>query len=131
MPASISPPVSHERWRLVSLWLGLLAGPSVWLMLLEFNYVGAYVACETRSTWFMHAATALSVVLVVAAGFFAWRARHGGTLEVRDEAAPPLSDITRLHRSQWMSVAGVCCCAFFVLVILAMEIPILILRECQ
>ena len=71
----------------MSLWLGLLAGPTVWLMLLEFNYVGAYVACETRSTWFLHTATAVAVILVTAAGFFAWRARHAGTLEVTDEAA--------------------------------------------
>ena len=110
--------------------MGLLAGPIVWLMLLQFNYVGAYVACETRGTWFMHIATLLAAGVVTAAGFFAWRARHGGTLELTDEPAPPLADITRVQRSQWMSVAGVGSSAFFVLVILAMQIPILVLREC-
>ncbi len=115
----------------MSLWTGLLAGPVVWLMLLEFNYGGAYVACETRSTWFLHTATIVAAGLVAVAGFIARRARHESPLNVPDDPAPPLNDITRVQRSQWMSVAGLGTSAFFILVILAMEIPLLVLQECQ
>lgn len=68
---------AHERWRVFALWTGLLAGPLVWLTLLEWNYVLSYVACETRQTWFLHLAVIASVAIVGAAGFWAWSAGHG------------------------------------------------------
>jgi hypothetical protein len=130
MPSSTSRPVSHERWRLAALWAGLLTGPIVWLALLEVNYVLAYVACETRSTWFMHLAVGVALLLVAAAGYDAWSASFGRLLAV-ETRTPPLSDDTRLQRSRWMSLAGVAFSLWFLLVILAMEVPLLVLRECQ
>ena len=130
MPSSISRPVSHERWRLAALWAGLLTGPIVWLALLELNYVLAYVACETRSTWFMHVAIGAAVLLVAGAGYAAWAASDGHILA--DETRTlPLSDETRVQRSRWMSLAGVAFSLWFILVILAMEVPLVVLRECQ
>jgi hypothetical protein len=130
MPSSISRPVSHERWRLAALWAGLLTGPIVWLALLELNYVLAYVACETRSTWFMHFAIGAAVVLVAGAGYAAWGASYGQILA--DETPTlPLSDETRGQRSRWMSLAGVAFSLWFIIVILAMEVPLVVLRECQ
>ncbi len=62
---------SHRAWhdprRERALWTGVLAGPIVFLVLLQTNYVLAYVACETRQTWFLHLATAAAVLLVAAA----------------------------------------------------------------
>jgi hypothetical protein len=43
----------------------------------------------------------------------------------------PLSDETRRQRSRWMSLAGVAFSIWFIVVILAMEVPIIVLRECQ
>lgn len=130
MPSSTSPRVSYERWRLAAIWAGLLTGPIAWLALLEVNYVLAYVACETRSTWFMHLAVVVAVVLVAAAGYAAWAASFGHLLE--DETlTPPVSDETRRQRSRWMSLAGVAFSAWFILVILAMEVPLVVLQECQ
>jgi hypothetical protein len=130
MGSSTSRPAWHERWRLASLWAGLLTGPIVWLSLLEANYVLAYVACETRATWFMHIAVLVALVLVAGAGYGAWRA-SGGDLASAGTQAAPLSDETRLQRSRWMSRAGVAFSAWFILVILAMEVPLVVLRECQ
>ena len=130
MPSSISRPVSHERWRLAALWAGLLTGPIVWLALLEVNYVLAYVSCETRSTWFMHLAIGVAVLLVAAAGYAAWTASYGSIL-ARETRTLPLSDETRVQRSRWMSLAGVAFSSWFILVILAMEVPLVVLRECQ
>jgi hypothetical protein len=130
MPSSTSRPVSHERWRLAALWAGLLTGPIVWLGLLEVNYVLAYVACEARSKWFMHLAIGIALLLVAAAGWAARVASVGNTL-AGETRTPPLSDDTRLQRSRWMSLAGVALSLWFILVILAMEVPLLMLRECQ
>ena len=130
MPASTSRPVSHERSRLAALWAGLLAGPLVWLALLQTNYVLAYIACEVQRTWFIHLATVVAVLLVVAAGFAAWRASFG-EMTADETLTDPLSDETRLQRSRWMSLAGVAFSAWFILVILAMEIPVIVLEECQ
>jgi hypothetical protein len=130
MSSSTSRPVSHERWRLAALWAGLLTGPIVWLALLEANYVLAYVACETRSTWFMHLAVAVALLLVGAAGYGAWSASFGNLLAA-ETRTPPLSDDTRLQRSRWMSLAGVAFSLWFLLVIVALEVPLVVLRECQ
>lgn len=129
MASSTSRPVSHERWRLAAVWAGVLTGPLAWLALLEVNYVLAYVACAARATWFMHLAVGVALLLVVAAGYGAWSAAFGGLAD--DAEAAPLSDETRIQRSRWMSLAGVAMSVWFVIVILAMEVPILVLRECQ
>src|SRR5688572_26756798 len=130
MSASTSHPASHETWRVASVWAGMLTGPIVALLLLEFNYLAAYVACEVRATWFMHVATAVAAALVAAAGWFAWRARiHPVHTDV--EPTLPLSDLTRIQRSNWMSAAGAAISGWFIVVIISMEVPILVLRECQ
>lgn len=130
MSASTSPPASHEPWRLASLWAGMLTGPVAWLMLLEFNYVGAYVACESGRTWFMHLAVLVALAAVAAAGVLGWRARYVPALP-DDVPTLPLSEQTHVQRTNWMSVAGAAISAWFVVVILAMEVPLLVLKECQ
>jgi hypothetical protein len=123
-------PVSHERWRLAALWAGLLTGPLAWLVLLEVNYVLAYVACETRSVWFMHFAIVAALILVAGAGYAAWAASYGNMM-ADDTRTLPLSDETRIQRSRWMSLAGVASSGWFIIVILAMEVPLIVLKECQ
>lgn len=130
MASSTSRPVSHEPWRLAALWSGLLTGPLMWLFLLQTNYVLAYVACETRNTWFMHLAVAVAVLLVAASGYASWRASDGDPAE-DERLSAPLSDETHRQRSRWMSMGGVLTASFFIIVILASEIPIIVLRECQ
>ena len=108
----------------------MLAGPLAWLTLLEVHYALSYVACESRQTWFLHLATAIAVLLVAGAGVFGWRASQGPPL-TREHPSHPLSDDTRHQRARWMSAAGIAFSAFFILIILAMEVPIVVLRTCQ
>jgi hypothetical protein len=110
------------------LWTGILAGPIVWMGLLEVQYVLSYVACEMRQTWFLHVATALAVVLVGVAGWLAWRS---GPAESDGRRSPPVTRSTSESRARWMSLAGVILSAWFILVILSMEIPIVVLQTCQ
>jgi hypothetical protein len=114
----------------LALWTGVLAGPLLWLMLLQWHYVASYVACESRETWFLHAATGVAVVLTLGGGLWAWRA--GRAPGAGDEPqTPPVSPETSDARTRWMAHLAVASAAWFTIVILSMEIPILVLRTCQ
>jgi len=108
--------------------VGLLAGPIVWAAQLETNYVLSYVACEQRHAWMLHLSTALALVLIAVAAFVAWR------------AAPPLGedehrarDVDRaaVLRARFMALGGLALCAWFALVVVATEIPALVLNPCS
>jgi hypothetical protein len=128
MPSSTLRHGSFDRGpRLAALWAGVFAGPLVWAALLETNYVLSYVACEQRHTWMLHLSTATALALIAIAAFLAWR------------AAPPLRDDDRpsadpqaiaLTRARFMAIGGLVLCAWFAVVILAIEIPTMVLKPC-
>ena len=125
MPSSISRPASSDRtWLLALLWSGLMAGPLAWAALLEVNYVLSYVSCELRTKWMLHASTAVALVLVALGAAAAWR---GWTAVSADEAGP--QDV-RVARARNMAIGGLALCAWFALVIVATEIPVMVLRPC-
>ena len=130
MPSSISRHASHDRRRVIALWAGILSGPVAFLLLLEYHYVLSYVACETRQTWFLHAAAALAIALVAAAGIWAWRAGIDEPM-TPEHASPPLSEETSRQRVRWMVIAAALFSAWFIILIAAMEIPIVVLRVCD
>ena len=133
MPSSTSALASHsgrESRRLLALWTGGLAGPIVMLVLLQTNYVLSYVACETKQTWFLHLATAVAALLVAAAGTWAWRAGRG-PIDTADAATAPLSAATGEARTRWMAWFAVGSSIWFVIVILAMSVPVVVLKTCQ
>ena len=136
MDSSTGRPVSHERWRLAAQWFGLLAGPITYLVLLQTVYTLGYVACETRSTWFLHVCTLVATIVVTAAGVLGWRAAAGDPVRLEHpETAEPLSlattDEVRRQRSTWMGVMAAGQSVLFLLLIVALEFPILVLHECQ
>ena len=107
--------------RLAALWAGLAAGPLAWAALLETNYALSYVACDQRHTWMLHLSTGVALVLVSLGALGAWA------------AAPPLHGATTSPaeaRARFMAVGGLILCAWFALVILATEIPVLVLHPC-
>jgi hypothetical protein len=123
MPSST---LRHESFswgpRLAALWVGLAAGPLAWAALLETNYVLSYVACEQRRTWMLHLATVVALMLVGVGALTAWWARprlNGGAASSTAEA-----------RTRFMAVGGLVLCAAFALVILATEVPVLVLHPC-
>jgi hypothetical protein len=128
MASSTSRPAWHEPRRIAALWTGLLAGPVVWFTLLELNYTLSYVSCESRQKWFLHVAVAASVLLVAAAAYLAWRY---GPPEDSQERTPPVTRSTAEIRARWMAFGGVGLSLWFILVMIAMEIPILTLKVCQ
>jgi hypothetical protein len=133
MPSSISSRVSgddHRPGRVFLLWCGVLAGPVVWLVLLETNYVLSYVACERRQTWFLHLGTAIAVGLVALAGFLAWRAGHA-PMDVHESPTEPVGPGTSALRARWMALFAAVNSIWFIIVIVAMALPVVVLRTCQ
>jgi hypothetical protein len=108
--------------RLAALWAGLAAGPLAWAALLQTNYVLSYVACEQRHSWMLHLATGIALILVGLGALAAWWAR------------PPLqsgaTSSTAQGRARFMAVGGLVLCAGFAVVILATEVPVLVLNPC-
>ena len=107
--------------RLAALWAGLAAGPLAWGALLETNYVLSYVACEQRHTWMLHVSAGVALVLVGLGALASWA------------AAPPLDGApasTAETRARFMAVGGLALCGWFALVIIATEIPVLLLHPC-
>ena len=107
--------------RLAALWAGLAAGPLAWGALLETNYALSYVACEQRHTWMLHLSAGVALVLVGLGALASWA------------AAPPLDGApasTAETRARFMAVGGLALCAWFALVIVATEIPVLVLHPC-
>jgi hypothetical protein len=120
---------AHDRQRVLALWTGVLAGPLVWLALLQTNYVLSYVACETRQTWFLHAATGVAALLVAAAGAWGWRAGRGPA-DLPEPLTAPVGPDTCDARTRWMAHAAVASSGWFILVILSMAIPVVVLGPC-
>jgi hypothetical protein len=133
MPSSTSRPGfrdAHDGTRVLALWTGILAGPLVWLALLQINYVLSYVACETRQTWFLHLATAVAIALVGAAGAWAWGAGRG-PVDLPEPLTPPVSQETCDTRVRWMAYFAAASSSWFIVVIVAMSVPVVVLRTCQ
>jgi hypothetical protein len=133
MPSSTSSPAwrdAHDRRRVLALWTGVLAGPTVMLVLLQVNYVLSYVACETRQTWFLHLGTVIAVALVAAAGAWAWRAGRG-PVDLPEPLSHPISPETADTRARWMAHFAVAMSAWFILVMIAMSVPVVVLNTCQ
>ena len=130
MRSSTSARALPEPPRLTGLWAGLLTGPIVWLVLLQANYVLSYVACESKQTWFLHGATFAAAAIVAIVGLRTWRVGVAGrTLE--PSISEPVSPQTSESRAVWMGYAGAAISAWFVIAILAMDVPIAVLNTCQ
>jgi hypothetical protein len=133
MPSSTSRHGSrdpHDRRRLAILWAGFLAGPLIFLAVLQANYVLSYVSCETRETWFLHTLTLAGVLLVSLVGWRCWVVGVAGAplyASSDDLLGQPVSE----SRAVWMGYAGTGISAWFAVAIASMDIPVLVLRTCQ
>jgi hypothetical protein len=113
--------------RLAALWTGILAGPLTWAALLETNYVLSYVACEQRGAWMLHLAAGIALALIGAAAVIAWMA--ASPLGAGDVPSTVPGDAAAA-RARFMAVTALGLCAWFALVVLATEIPVLVLHPC-
>ena len=114
-------------WRLAALWFGVLAGPLMWATLLETNYALSYVACEQKHEWMLYVSAAAAIGVIALAALGLWRARPAGLDDSEPSTDPRETAVTR---SRFMVIGGLAFCAWFTLVILATEIPVVVLKPC-
>lgn len=106
----------------------MLAGPLTWAVLLEFNYAMSYVACEQRHSWILHVATVCALSLIAMGALLAWRASPSLGYHELPSIDPAE---TAVLRARFMAIGGLALCGFFFLVVLATEIPVLVLPPCS
>jgi hypothetical protein len=107
------------------LWIGILAGPVIWLLSFQANFTLAPWACEFNTKIALFVVTILALVLVAASGLLAWR-----EWSALGKAWPGESGDS-LARSRIMAIGGVLLSAMFFLVVLAQSIPELMLGACE
>jgi hypothetical protein len=110
----------HERSSTVALLLAAIAAPLGWLIALEAGYVASYARCTDGSPAVLHVALLLPLIVPLASGLIAWRAKSkmpssSGRLRVSDSTA---------CWAAWLSASAV-------LLILVTYLPVWFLAPCQ
>ncbi len=106
-----------------TLWLGILAGPLLWFLNQQVNYLLVRWACSSGHVIVLHAVAATCLVGALLAGKLALGNRR--RLE-ETEGAESLQQ----ERARFMVVLGICSSFLFALVIIAQGIPNFILNPC-
>jgi hypothetical protein len=109
----------------LALWIGLLAGPFVWLCSFEANFALAPWTCIWQEKLTLYLVSLAAFVISGAAGVLAWRQWS----ELGREADPHGGDT--LSRSRVMAFGGVILSGFSCLIIVAQAIVESILGACQ
>jgi len=110
---------------LFALWTGIVGGPLVWLIILEFNYALAPAACRSGDKSGLLIGTSVALVLSLIATFIAWRSWHAAGAVLATATADPVT------RSRFMALAGLGLSALMTLLIFASFLPITLLGVCD
>ncbi len=106
------------------LWAGVLIGPFAWALDEGLSYSLSQHSCSTGHAYVLHA---ISVCCFVLALIGAWIART----QIRRTGVGEEDGGSRRDRSWWMARLGIAFCLGFSLVIIAMEIPKIVLNPCD
>ena len=109
---------SHDRWLVTA----FAAGPLAALFNLGVSYALTPESCQRGTKVWLHASAVLFVLVALGAAFIA---RRVGT------RFPALSTDPLIERTRWQSMAATILALASVLLIVAMEIPNVILRSCD
>ena len=93
---------------------------AAWIVHLNVSYILVPESCADRSKLMLHAITLVCLAMTAVAGMLAWRQRH---------RVLPIP--AQQERYRWMSTAAAVYSAALALVIVAQEIPNLMLRSCE
>jgi hypothetical protein len=116
------PPVERRD---VLLWLSILAGPLAWALHQQVSYMLTPTACVEGRKWMLHLAFVACLLLAAGGALLAWRIWKdlpGGSTEKGEEKA---------SRSRFLALSGAVMSASFILVIVAAEVPNLVLGVCD
>lgn len=97
----------------------MLAPPMIWALHQQLSYALTPSACEARAQWWLHALTVLAVLAVAGVTFLAWGEHQRLPRESTDQS-----------RSRFLAASGMGSGLFFLIVILATELPNWFLGAC-
>jgi hypothetical protein len=116
---------THVERRDVLLWFAVLAGPFAWAMHEQVSYMLTPTACDSGRHILLHLVSLVALLIALAGAALGWsrfKAFPEGSTEKGDPEA---------SRIRFMALSAAVSCAFFALVILAAEVPNLVLRVCD
>lgn len=103
----------------------LLAPPMIWAAQQQTNYSLTATMCETGGEAWLHLVSLVALVAVIAATLLSWRDWKRLPEGSTDEGMPGAS------RSRFLAMSGTWMGLFFVLVIVATDVPNWILGACS
>jgi hypothetical protein len=109
----------------VLLWIPVLAGPIAWALTQQISYMLTPTACWSRSHFMLHLVPFITLLLLAGATWLAWN-RWQREPEGSTEKGDP-----KASRSRFMAQFGFWTCVWFAVVIVATEVPNLILKVCD
>lgn len=110
---------TRDRW----LNFATILGPAAWLLHLNVSYMLVPESCQRGTKVMLHAVTLVCVVLGLIAAGIAWK--------IRSQCIGEPSTVLWKDRTRWLSTMVVFLSLSMVLVIIAQEIPNLMLRSCD
>ncbi len=110
---------------LFALWTGIVGGPLIWLIVLEFNYALSPAACRSGDKTSLIIGTSVALVLSLIAAFIAWRSWHAAGPVVTTGAGDALT------RGRFMALAGLGLSILIIVLIAASFLPIAVLEVCD
>ena len=103
----------------------MLAPPMIWALQQQLSYALTPSACEARVEWWLHAVTVLALLAVAGTTFLSWGEYQRLPSESTDQGK------TVVTRSRFLAAAGIGSGLFFLIVILATELPNWFLGACE
>lgn len=115
-----------ERRRSLALAAGAFLAPMAWALQLQINYSLTQTVCENGQEWMLHLVSLAALFLAAAGAAIAWwtwsRLTSGSTLEGEDP---------RRAGRRFVALGGLGLSLFFLLVIVAMDLPNWWLSACH
>jgi Flp pilus assembly protein TadB len=106
-------------------WLRVLAPPMVWALQQQANFSLTATVCEAGTEAWLHVIMLAALAAVIGTALLSWMDWKSLPEGSTDQAEPPDT------RSRFMAVAGMGLGVFFVLVIVATDLPNWFLGACQ
>lgn len=107
------------------LWTGILAGPIAWAADLTASYALVKWVCSSRQFSVLHLITLLSILAVISGAWISWLGLQQTRREMPTDGGQPGA------RARFMAILGLASSAFFILAILANEMPRWVLDACR
>jgi hypothetical protein len=107
-----------------ALWYGVLVGPFAWALDLEASYMMVQTACDSRQPLLLHLASLVTLLACLAGLLVSWRA---WTRLAGEEGSSTSRGTPTGSRQRFMAASGIVLSIGFSLVIVATEIPNLLL----